>query len=135
MNEFDRTATGYESDRSFVQWFFTKSHACLLLWSEKGNTEKTRIEVLFFNVAVVNLPIYMSGLNIAPVKGRAAEFAFERIPKQMTRDDKTLFQMSGTDWEGYVVASGMLVSEADRDFEAPSDLLEPFWSSPFPRQS
>ena len=132
MNEFDRTATGYDSDRSFVQWFFTKSHARLLLWSEKGNTEKTRIEVLFFDVAVVNLPIYMPGLNIRPVSAREAQLELKRIPKQLT--DQTLFRMSGSDWEGYVIASGLLVSEADRDFEAPSDLLEPFWSSPFPRQ-
>ena len=81
MTEFDRTATGYESSRNFVSWFFTKSHPRLLLWSEKGNTEKTRIEVLFTNV----------------------------------------------------IASVLQVAEADRDFEAPSDLLEPFWSSPFPR--
>jgi hypothetical protein len=134
VNKLDRTATGYNSDRSFVQWFFTKSHGRLLLWSEKSNTEKTRIEVLFINVAVVNIPIFMPGLNIRPVKGRDAEFALDRIPKQMTRD-KTLFQMSGTDWDGYVVAGKLLAAEADRDFEAPSDLLEPLWSSPFPRQS
>jgi hypothetical protein len=131
MNKSDRTSIGFDSSRSFVQWFFTKSHARLLLWSEKGNTEPTRIEVLFSDVAVVNIPIYMPGLKIVPVTGREAQPELRRIPKQLT-SDMTLFRMSGTGWDGYVIASVLLVSEADRNFDAPSDLLEPFWSSPFP---
>ena len=132
MNKSDRTSIGFESSRSFVQWFFTKSHGRLLLWSEKGNTEKTRIEVLFSDVAVINIPIYMPDLKITPVKGKEAQAELTRVPKQMT-PDKTLFRMSGSDWNGYVIAGLLTVAEADRDFDAPSDLLDPLWSSPFPR--
>jgi hypothetical protein len=132
MNKSDRTSIGFDSSRSFVQWFFTKSHGRLLLWSEKGNTEKTRIEVLFSDVAVINIPIYMPGLKITPVKGAEAQAELARVPKQMT-PDKVLFRMSGTDWDGYVIASLLTVAEGDRSFDAPSDLLDPLWSSPFPR--
>lgn len=131
MNKSDCTSTGFASSRSFVQWFFTKSHARLLLWSEQGNTEKTRIELLFKDVAVVNIPIYMPGLTITPVKGMQARAELARVPRQMT-PDTTLFRMSGTGWDGYVIAALLLVAEADRSFDAPSDLLDPLWSSPFP---
>jgi hypothetical protein len=132
MHKSDHTSTGFDSSRFFVQWFYTKSHSRLLLWSEQGNTERTRIELLFLDVAVINIPVYMRGLKITPLKGREVQAELARVPVQQTRD-KVLFRMSGTDWEGYVIAASLTVAEAERSFDAPSDLLDPLWSSPFPR--
>lgn len=132
MHKSDRTSIGFDSSRFFVQWFYTKSHGRLLLWSEQGNTERTRIELLFSDVAVINIPVYMPGLKITPIKEGQVQTELARVPLQLSRD-KLLFRMSGTDWDGYLIAASLTVAEAERSFDAPSDLLDPLWSSPFPR--
>jgi hypothetical protein len=131
MQRNDLTFGGFNSPRRFSIWFFTKSHGQLLLLSEKGNTEKTRIELLFSDVAVVNLPIYMRGLKVAIADEMTTKRELSRVPPQLG-NAKKLFLMDGVDWSGHVVAASVWSAEADREFDAPSDLIEPFWSSPFP---
>jgi hypothetical protein len=91
------------ASRRFQLWAFTVSHGQLLLCSPKGDGGPTRVDVLFKPVRRMDLPTVMNGVRIeAVVKGR--------------------FRLSGTDWEGEVLAGTVASAEDDLDFSDPSPL-------------
>ena len=91
------------ADRTFQLWAFTVSHGQLLLRSPKGDGGATRVDVLFKPVRRMNLPVRMDGLRVEAVEdGR--------------------FRLTGTDWDGEVLAGSVAAAEDELDFGDPSPL-------------
>jgi hypothetical protein len=91
------------ADRTFQLWAFTVSHGQLLLRSPKGDGGATRVDVLFKPVRRMNLPVRMDGLRVEALEdGR--------------------FRLSGSGWEGEVLAGSVAAAEDELDFNDPSPL-------------
>jgi hypothetical protein len=52
-------------ERDFKIWHYSFSWSRLLLRSEPGNDDDTRIEILFSNVVYMRIPTVLSGLEIS----------------------------------------------------------------------
>jgi hypothetical protein len=95
----------YDSTRRFQMWLYEVSHSQLLLRSVKNNAHSTRVDILFKSVDSLHLPTTMDGITIS-------------------RRDQG-FAMSGSDWDGHVVAGACFVDEDKGEYFDPS----PFASS------
>ena len=94
----------FESGRHFQMWKYTVSHAMLLLRSVKDDDQQTRIDVLFLGVSHVQLPTSFDGLRI------------ERVGDA--------FSLSGSGWQGTVVALNMVHAEDVGEYFEPSPFAE-----------
>ena len=52
------------SNRQFQIWSYKVSHAQLLLRSTKSKNDPTRIDLLFKNVAIINMPTLLNGVRM-----------------------------------------------------------------------
>lgn len=109
-------------DRDFQIWKYDVSHAQLLLWSVKGNTQKTRVEVLFKSVHLMQLPTNFSRLRILEITKE--EFQASRLSLGLSSDlGMRYFLVEGNGWKGLVVAGAVFWSEEDAEHYDPSKLL------------
>lgn len=94
----------FESDRRFQIWKYRVGHAQLLLRSVKDGEHPSRIDVLFVGTRHIDLPATLDGLRI------------ER--------DGDNFRLSGTGWQGAVVALNMSHAEDEGDYDDASPFAE-----------
>ena len=109
-------------DRRFQVWSYTVSHKQLLLRSTKTETAATRIDVLFKNVARINLPTLVDQLVIAALERE--EYPEGLNVGAQTMLERNVYSVCGRDWDGYIVAGTVVWAEDDHDFHHPSSLLQ-----------
>ena len=110
------------SPRKFEVWRYTVTHGQLLLRSNKGRSEQTRIEVLFRDVAFMALGPLMHGLVISEIASTSTPPGLKDV-----QSSRPWYCLRTEGWTGYVSAGSLTVAEDERGFEEPSYLLsDPF---------
>jgi hypothetical protein len=111
-----------EFNRRFQMWSYSAGHSRLLLRSPKSNLASTQIDILFKNVAAIHLPCVIDDLRIRSVQGSDLS-----MPPQLGSINiigHEIFQVTGRNVDGYVVAGVVVTNEADLEYDAVSPLLE-----------
>ena len=99
-----------EVKRRFHIHLYWVSHGVLLLRSPKSNTEGTRVDILFQDVAWMALPSWLCGLEIAQSDGIGQPF---QLPKSL-REEAALRKTYRVTTEGtdhFIIAGGISISE------------------------
>lgn len=113
--------------RRFQIWTYTVSHRQLLLRSTRDDRHATRCDILFKNVARIDLPAMIDDLEIEA----AAEGEIPASVLQLGADerwDRTVFRIRGRNCVGYVVAGVVACAEDEGEYYVPSSLLD----APYP---
>jgi len=109
-------------ERRFQVWHYTVGHSRLLLRSPKTETLQTRVDVLFKNVAAINLPTLMDGITVELANEDTAQ-AIAGRSGSWSLGDRKVFIIRGNNYEGFVVAGSMVQAEDTLEYDAPSPLL------------
>lgn len=112
------------SDRSFQLWAYTVSHAQLLLRSNKTDRHPRRLEILFRDVASIDLPTRMEGLEVAAATPEQAAPIRSRLGEARV-GYRTVYVLRSGGHTGYVVAGLLTAHEDDGSYYTPSSLFEP----------
>lgn len=110
----------FSSDRIFQVWTYTVGHASLLLRSPKETAGDRRIELLFLDVAGLQLPTTLRGLNVSMSPVAEGTAAAQSIAEPRHR----LFVCRTNGFDGWVVAGAMAWREDDLEYYDASSLLE-----------
>ncbi len=109
--------------RRFQLWRYTVGHARLLLVSTKDDVHRTRCEILFGNVARMDLPVLMDDVEVDAV-GNADAPGHVLQPGAREMRERTVYRVRGNGFVGYVVAGVAVHGEDDGEYYAPSSLLD-----------
>ncbi len=106
----------------FQVWAYSVGMGRLLLRSTKSEGVLTRIDVLFQNVKVMNLPTLVDGLVVS-----VADAADQRRVAEATGfvpdKDTTFFMLGGAPApDSYVIAGVVVEAEDEREYFEPSEL-------------
>jgi hypothetical protein len=111
----------FSSSRAFELWMYTVSHAQLLIRSNKGGTQTSRVELLFKDASLIHIGTVMRGISVEIVP--LERFVTLDAAKHKIHD-RNIYQISSSDFTGYIVASAFVVHEDEREFNEPSGMLE-----------
>jgi hypothetical protein len=106
----------------FQWWLYTTSHGQLLLRHNKSAEHPTRIDVLFKNVAMVQLATVFDDLEVT----EAAVDAVPGLRGQLGALDLTerkIYLVRGVNCNGYIVAGSVTWNEDKGEYHEPSKLL------------
>lgn len=109
--------------RQFQLWAYSVGHAQLLLLSPKPSDTTNRIEVLFKNVAWVNLPTVMQELIIREVSEGEAPAMLEKVDRNALKNRK-IFLVQSLSSKGFVIAGICAWGEDSKEYFEPSTLLQ-----------
>jgi hypothetical protein len=105
--------------RRFQMWTYTVGHKTLLLRSPKATGLSTRVDILFKNVAAIQLPTTMEGLAISEATAEeAAEFNLQRTSTRLRT--RKAFIVRGSNFAGYVIAGAVAWHEDECEYYEPS---------------
>ena len=113
----------YESARNFVVFSYGASHGLLLLRSGKTNAHSTRLDLLIQDVRAMEIRSWFEGIRIEEADLVYLE-NFSSRPVEMFEHGSKIYAMHGIGWSGFVVGGLAAVHEDERDFMAPSALLD-----------
>ena len=103
----------------FQVWSYTVSHGQLLLRSTKHKSRATQTDVLFKNVALMQLATQYDDLRIAKVLPlRLPEIAVGAVI------DHNYYRLTGSNGVGLVVAGTVISNESDREYYESSSLVD-----------
>ena len=108
--------------RMFQLWEFTVGHKQLLLRSTKDDRFRTRVDVYFKNVAVVNLPTICHGLTISEADGAQQQDLLSQVSQTGLSAGK-VFLIRGDRFTGYVIAGFMDWHEDELEYDDPSKFV------------
>jgi hypothetical protein len=101
-------------DRPFQIWIYTVGHGQLLLRSNRSNEYSTRVDILFKDVAALQLPTVFDGLVIdLASKDEAARLNVQL--GSMVHSRHRTFIVRGTTFAGYVIAGAVFWHEDEGD--------------------
>ena len=111
--------------RFFQMWQYTVGHSQLLLRSVKRDDFVTRVDVLFKNVSVIQLPTTFDALSISELS--EGEEISHILPDFRHEKGKKNFVVRGSQSQvvGYVIAGALAFHEDDLEYHDPSH----FWST------
>lgn len=110
------------SQRGFQVWRYLVSHRQLLLRSNKGEDNDTRVEVLFKNVTAINLPTHLDGLTIEePSDGDEQRLAIDFHP--VLEPGQRIYRVRGLTYNGHIIAGAVFTAEDTGDYQDSSPLL------------
>src|SRR5262249_48013426 len=92
--------------RRFQVWLYSVSHGQLLLRSTKSDEIPTRIDVLFNDVAALELPTLFDGLSITEAALDEAQSLNVQLGSWPIHRRK-VFVLRGTNYLGYVIAGAV----------------------------
>lgn len=101
--------------RRFQIWTYTVSHGQLLLRSNKDSDNETRIDILFKDVAIVNLPTVLKNIDIKVAK----EFDKHNGFDQEILKWRSIFAVNCDGFSGYVVAATIFLHEDEGEYYDP----------------
>jgi hypothetical protein len=105
--------------RSFQLWAYTVGHRQLLLRSTKARGFRTRVDVLFKNVAAIHLPTKLQSLTVW-------EATQEEVSKMhinteaLEHVEEKVFVVRGAESAGYVIAGFAGAHEDELEYDEPS---------------
>jgi hypothetical protein len=105
----------------FQFWAYAVGMGRLLLRSIKTPSFASRIDVVFQNVQAVKLPTVLHGLAIS----RAEKHEIEIISAQtglQPDEARSFFILSGSHYDGYIVAGVMTICEDHGEYFEPSEI-------------
>lgn len=112
--------------RRFQLWRYTVSHGQLLLVSTKGDVHPTRCEILFKDVARVDLPTLLDDVEIDVVDARdVPDLVLQLGAYEMGY--RKVYRVRGRGFVGYVVAGVAVWDEDEGEYHAPSSLMDGPW--------
>jgi hypothetical protein len=115
----------YESDRLFSIYGYAMSHALLLLRSGKStDTPTSRADILFRDVRAVEIRTWFRGIKIEEVDDPQFLDRHVSNPAEMIEHGNKIYALTGTDWNGFVVAGIMSCTEDAGELFGPSALVE-----------
>ena len=106
----------------FQWWQYTASHGQLLLRRNKSAEYPTRIDVLFKNVAIVQLATIFDDLEVT-------EAAVDAVPGvrgqlgALDLSERKVYLVHGVNCNGYIVAGSVAWNEDKAEYHEPSKLL------------
>jgi hypothetical protein len=109
-------------DRKFQLWLYSVSHGQLLLRSTKNQNYQTQVDVLFKNVAIIQLPVVFAGLAISEISQQEFRL-FELSACLLDVHERRCFKLEGENWDGFIVAGHVSWLENDSEHSAESELL------------
>lgn len=109
--------------RRFQLWTYVVGHRQLLLRSNKSERHANRCEVLFTNVARLDLPTLIENLEVQLATKETLPLAAAHLGA-LDLGDRTVYLIRGRNCLGYVVAGSMAVKEDDGEYYSPSGLLQ-----------
>jgi hypothetical protein len=109
-------------DRKFQIWLYSASHGQLLLRSTKTEREVTQIDVLFKNVALIQLPAIFQDLAISEITQE--EFLVANLSLgSLSAEGRRYFRLDGHNWRGIVVAGHVSWVDGEEEHSADSKWL------------
>lgn len=109
-------------DRKFQLWLYSVSHGQLLLRSTKNQNYQTQVDILFKNVATIQLPALFVGLVISEMSQE--EFRLLNLSTGLLPvNERRCFKLEGENWRGVIVAGHVSWSEDDSEYSAESKLI------------
>lgn len=121
LTHFDKSMIDYK--QNFVLYSYVASHGLLLLRSRRTKLEVKRIDILFQDVRAMDIRAWFDGLIVNEISPELLN-GYPSNPSVMIEPGNKVYQLTGLNWTGYVVAGAVSVSEDEGDFTAPSQLLE-----------
>ena len=109
--------------RRFQLWSYTIGHSQVLLVSTKDRSHATRCEILFKDVARIDLPTLVDDLEIDAVDEREVPASVLQLGADEMWD-RTVYRVRGRNCLGYVVAGLVMSAEDEGEYNAPSSLLD-----------
>jgi len=101
----------FESGRHFLLESYVASHGLLLFRANRTNELPTTIDVLFRDVRAMDVRAWTMGLRIE-LADRSLLEAYPSDPVEMIEtEDILVYRVSGSKWEGFVLACRVDVSE------------------------
>lgn len=105
--------------------FSAGGHGGLVFRSGKDGDHSTRLNCVFVDVAALETRCWFSGLVVEEVDRRYLS-RFASKPIEMLEPGVRVFRVSSPGaWEGYVLASGFLICEDEKNVMEPMDVLWP----------
>jgi hypothetical protein len=114
----------YQPERVFQLWSYTVGMGKLLLRSVKTASSATRIDILFQNVQALKLPTVLHGLTILSSDARDIE-QISAETGLLPDDGRIFFVLSGSHYDGYIVAGVMTTCEDAGEYFEASKLWSP----------
>ena len=105
--------------RSFQMWAFSVGHLQLLMRSTKVPGFPTRIDILFKNVDVIQLPTKFDGLMISEDSEKKIKELYPWIDSR-TIEGQKLFCVRGSNFMGHVIAGAVAWHEDELEYHDPS---------------
>ena len=107
----------------FQWWLYTKSHGQLLLRRNKNAGHPTRVDVLFKNVAMVQLATVFDGLEVTEATVDAIPGLREQLGALDLFTERKVYLVHGVNSNGYIVAGSVTWNEDEGEYHEPSKLL------------
>jgi hypothetical protein len=105
--------------RPFQMWMFTVGHRRLLLRSPKTDHLLTRVDVLFTNVAAINLPTKLNELTVSEAtEAEMSELCIQIESSKLVGRKVFAIRDSGSLW--HVVGGAVAWHEDERSYNEPS---------------
>jgi hypothetical protein len=113
----------YESDRLFSIFGYAMSHGLLLLRSGKTNEVVTRVDILFQDVRATEIRTWSKGIKIEEVVDPRFLDSQRSKPADIIEAGNRIYALSGSGWQGFIVAGIVRVEEDEGDLFGPSALV------------
>jgi hypothetical protein len=114
----------YQSERMFSIYGYAMSHGLLLLRSGKSNEfPKTRVDVLFSDVRVLEIRAWLKGIAIEEVQDPQFLSGQNSKPMEMVEPGIKVYALSSSNWRGFIVAGGVSFTEDEGEIRGPSSLV------------
>lgn len=97
----------FHSSRRFQIWSYSASHSRLLVRSPRADADPTRVDIMFFGVARMELDTAMDGVSILEDLARAPDRHGEQ---------RRTYRVSSPANDGWVVAESVAVHEDSREW-------------------
>lgn len=106
----------------FQWWTYTPSHGQLLLRRVKSPKTPKRIDVLFKNVGLVDLPTVFDDPKIQEIDASSIGSISKRLGA-LGLYDKKVYRIRAVNCDGHVVAGSVSWTEDEEEYDQPSRLL------------
>lgn len=106
-------------ERRFQVWLYTVGHSQLLLRSPKTGSLSTRVDVLFKNVAAIQIPTLFDNLTITEAT-KDETIALHPQLGSWAFEERKVFIINGAGFLGYVVAGAWFWHEDGLEYNDPS---------------
>lgn len=111
----------FQSSRHFTFFDTVISHGQLLLRSQKNETSKKNIDIIFTGTSYVQLLYRFDGISIRLIEKKTE---YGRVNKLLSYSGNHMFEITSSDEVYYIIASAVFIFENELEFHETSLGLE-----------